>query len=217
MVHPLLRINQTAGRYTATGFGRIWGFLCLQVTPEYVSRMVDFLAENNICGQTILRLVSRGNAILAELLRLSDFIPIFFKPDAATRPEYQKYVDLICDFSYFKSSEYFENRVLTKPVSNCVPEFQTILTPPKKKKKCKKKKKNEKKVHILRAGQECLFSVSLVSKKFLDNKEQGQENLTGSFCPRVWKTWMKNSKKTTSRFSPGFTWLLKVFTSTSWI
>ena len=39
----------------------------------------DFLAENNLCGQTILRLVSRGNAIIAELLRLSDFIPAVFK------------------------------------------------------------------------------------------------------------------------------------------
>ena len=39
----------------------------------------DFLAENNSCGQTILRLVSRGNAIIAELLRLSDFIPAVFK------------------------------------------------------------------------------------------------------------------------------------------
>ncbi len=79
--------------------------------------MVDFLAENNICGQTILRLVSRGNAILAELLRLSDFIPAVFKPDATTRPEHVKYADLISDFSYFKSSEFFENRVLTKPVT----------------------------------------------------------------------------------------------------
>ena len=79
--------------------------------------MVDFLADNNICGQTILRLVSRGNAIIAELLRLSDFIPAVFKQDAAVRPEHQKYGDLISDFSYFQSSEFFENRILTKPVS----------------------------------------------------------------------------------------------------
>lgn len=41
--------------------------------------MPEFLAENNECGQTILRLVSRGNAIIAELLRLKDYIPQVYK------------------------------------------------------------------------------------------------------------------------------------------
>ena len=36
---------------------------------------MDFLGEPNGAGQLLLRLVSRGNAILAELLRLSDNIP----------------------------------------------------------------------------------------------------------------------------------------------
>lgn len=76
--------------------------------------MVDFLAENNLCGQTILRLVSRGNAIIAELLRLSDFIPPVFKAENG-RPEYAKYSDLLFDFSYFNSSELCENRILSKP------------------------------------------------------------------------------------------------------
>jgi WASH complex subunit strumpellin len=39
----------------------------------------DFLAENNLCGQTLLRLVSRAHAIIAELLRLKDFIPPIFQ------------------------------------------------------------------------------------------------------------------------------------------
>lgn len=39
----------------------------------------NFLAENNACGQTILQLVSRGNAIIAELLRLKDYIPNIYK------------------------------------------------------------------------------------------------------------------------------------------
>ncbi|WAR23300.1 WASC5-like protein [Mya arenaria] len=43
--------------------------------------MGDFLAENNQCGQNALRLASRGNAIIAELLRLSDFIPSVFRQD----------------------------------------------------------------------------------------------------------------------------------------
>ena len=38
--------------------------------------MADFLADNNQCGQHLLHVVSRGNAIIAELLRLEDFIPV---------------------------------------------------------------------------------------------------------------------------------------------
>jgi WASH complex subunit strumpellin len=41
--------------------------------------MAEFLAEDNPCGQSILRLVSRGNAIIAELLRLKDYIPPVFR------------------------------------------------------------------------------------------------------------------------------------------
>ena len=78
--------------------------------------MSDFLAENSLCGQAILRLTSRGNAIIAELLRLADFIPPFF---IQSRPEYQKYIDLIIDFSYFKSQDAIENNISSKPVISC--------------------------------------------------------------------------------------------------
>ena len=40
---------------------------------------MDFLAENNYCGQSLLKLVSRGNSAVAELLRLKDVIPPVFK------------------------------------------------------------------------------------------------------------------------------------------
>ena len=36
---------------------------------------IEFLAEDNECGQTLLRIVSRGSGIVAELLRLSRNIP----------------------------------------------------------------------------------------------------------------------------------------------
>uniref|UniRef100_A0A3Q3W3I2 WASH complex subunit 5 n=1 Tax=Mola mola TaxID=94237 RepID=A0A3Q3W3I2_MOLML len=75
--------------------------------------MVDFLAENNLCGQAILRIVSRGNAIIAELLRLSDFIPAVFK--LKDKSDQQKYGDIICDFSYFKGPEYYEGKLEAKP------------------------------------------------------------------------------------------------------
>ncbi|XP_074640557.1 WASH complex subunit 5-like isoform X2 [Tubulanus polymorphus] len=73
---------------------------------------MDFLAENNPCGQNILRLVSRGNAIIAELLRLSDFIPPVFKLE--NKQDIQKYGELMADFSYFQSAEYFDNKIDSK-------------------------------------------------------------------------------------------------------
>ncbi|XP_069477717.1 WASH complex subunit 5 isoform X2 [Ambystoma mexicanum] len=75
--------------------------------------MVDFLAENNHCGQAILRIVSRGNAIIAEFLRLSEFIPSVFR--LKDKIEQQKYGDLIFDFSYFKNPEAWESKLEAKP------------------------------------------------------------------------------------------------------
>ena len=77
--------------------------------------MADFLAENNQCGQNILRLVSRGNAIIAELLRLSEFIPSVFKLES--QQEKLKYGDIIFDFTYFRQAEYYDNKIETRPVS----------------------------------------------------------------------------------------------------
>ncbi|XP_076082010.1 WASH complex subunit 5-like isoform X2 [Mytilus galloprovincialis] len=74
--------------------------------------MADFLAENNQCGQNILRLVSRGNAILAELLRLSEVIPPVFRQE--NQHEKLKYADIISDFSYFRNAEYFDNKIESK-------------------------------------------------------------------------------------------------------
>lgn len=41
--------------------------------------MGDFLAEDNPCGRALVHLVSRGNAVIAELLRLKDYIPNTFR------------------------------------------------------------------------------------------------------------------------------------------
>jgi WASH complex subunit strumpellin len=40
---------------------------------------MDFLAENNICGQMLLQIVANGNAIIAEVLRLKDYVPEIFR------------------------------------------------------------------------------------------------------------------------------------------
>lgn len=81
----------------------------------------DFLSENNVAGQTLLRLVSRGNAIVAELLRLSDHIPPPFLPPApgdkrkSGVPAKRPYDDIIFDFKYLKNSELYETRIESIP------------------------------------------------------------------------------------------------------
>jgi WASH complex subunit strumpellin len=77
-----------------------------------VTSTIDFLSENSVAGQTLLRLVSRGNAIIAELLRLSDNIPqVFYGRSKMAK----KYAELLIDFSYFKKSEYFDNKIDSQP------------------------------------------------------------------------------------------------------
>lgn len=76
---------------------------------------LDFLAEENLCGQTAIKLVSRGNAIIAELLRLSDFIPPVFRLE--TREEQERYRYILPDFAYFEGPEYYETKIDSNPVS----------------------------------------------------------------------------------------------------
>ena len=66
---------------------------------------VDFLHPDNVCGRTLLTLVARGSAILAELLRLSDHIP-----PALTSPD-SKYSAVLHDFRYLKSPELYEQKI----------------------------------------------------------------------------------------------------------
>lgn len=70
----------------------------------------DFLTAENVCGKTLLDLVARGSALLAELQRLHHYIPkvllllkqIFINPG----PKYGK---IIHDFNYFKNMNEIEN------------------------------------------------------------------------------------------------------------
>ncbi|XP_077547549.1 WASH complex subunit strump isoform X4 [Haemaphysalis longicornis] len=77
--------------------------------PGNGSSGMDFLAENNACGSTLLRLVSRGNAIVAELLRLADVVPSIFRLD--NRQDVAKYGDILLDYNYFKAIEQLENKI----------------------------------------------------------------------------------------------------------
>ncbi|XP_061936928.1 WASH complex subunit 5 isoform X2 [Apis cerana] len=76
--------------------------------------MSDFLTSNNICAQNLLRLVSRGNAIIAELMRLKDYVPSVFSLDS--KPIVQKYGSIIIDFIYFKSVSTYEQKIESDPI-----------------------------------------------------------------------------------------------------
>jgi len=81
--------------------------------------MSEFLSETNLCGQTLLRLVSRGNAIVAELLRLSNHIPEVFVVDLASpqaHPEQKRYADIIFDFKYLKTADFYEHKIQSSAV-----------------------------------------------------------------------------------------------------
>ncbi|RNA30035.1 WASH complex subunit strumpellin [Brachionus plicatilis] len=75
----------------------------------------DFLAENNLCGQALLRLVARGNATIAELFRLSDYIPKSFRQTTNN-----KYNEIIFDFNYLSNQVYYDTLIQSKP------ELQTL-------------------------------------------------------------------------------------------
>jgi len=64
---------------------------------------MQFLHEKNIAGQTLLRLVARGNAIIAEVLRLSAHIPDPFKLDKPVT--LRKYGAILIDYNYINEQE----------------------------------------------------------------------------------------------------------------
>jgi WASH complex subunit strumpellin len=71
--------------------------------------MSDFLAE--ICGQTLLKLVARGNSIIAELHRLAQHVPpaLTGEDDVSAR----RYGPILFDFRYLKTPEMFEKIINT--------------------------------------------------------------------------------------------------------
>ena len=91
---------------------------------------LDFLDEKNVCGQTLLHLVSRGSAIISEVLRLSQHIPSalagWLPPVAAAAAAEQgsgssnapsaeaaKYAPVLFDFKYLSSPEQQDRAVNT--------------------------------------------------------------------------------------------------------
>ncbi|XP_064546230.1 WASH complex subunit homolog 5 [Drosophila montana] len=71
--------------------------------------MSEFLSENNACGQNLLNIVSVGNSIIAEILRLKEYVPGIYRLETAA--DRQKYGEIILDFSYFKVAEAHEKKI----------------------------------------------------------------------------------------------------------
>jgi WASH complex subunit strumpellin len=63
-----------------------------------------------LCGQNLLRIVSRGSAIIAEELRLSDNIPEVFNSNIQDR-EQSKYLQVLFDFQYLREPEEMEKKI----------------------------------------------------------------------------------------------------------
>lgn len=61
-------------------------------------------------GEVVLGLVSRGQALVAELLRLSQHVPAAFKPSPTSR-----YAPLLFDFKYLKAPEVHEDKIDADP------------------------------------------------------------------------------------------------------
>ncbi|KAL7298837.1 hypothetical protein TKK_0008576 [Trichogramma kaykai] len=76
--------------------------------------MGDFLRSSNSFGQTLLRLVARGNAIIAELMRLKNYLPPLYRLES--KHDVQKYGVLIVDFAYFKAATAYEQKIENNPV-----------------------------------------------------------------------------------------------------
>jgi hypothetical protein len=70
---------------------------------------MDLLSEGNVAGKNLLSIVSRGSAIIAEMLRLSENIPPVFL--MADKSDQAKYGQVIFDFSYLRNAELHESRI----------------------------------------------------------------------------------------------------------
>lgn len=73
--------------------------------------MVDYINSKknreDLCYEDLLNNVARGSSILAEILRMKDYIPeVYEKPE-----EIKKYSNIIFDFTYFNKIDYYEEQI----------------------------------------------------------------------------------------------------------
>lgn len=81
-------------------------------TDLCVERIMAFLTADNFCGQNLLKITSRGSAILAELLRLSSHVPdIFVGADSIKGLQKQKNIEILFDFHYLRDPDECEQKI----------------------------------------------------------------------------------------------------------
>ena len=89
---------------------------------------LDFLSPDNLCGASLIRIVSRGSAIIAELLRLSDNIPDAFQSiDRMKDAEQKKYASVLFDFHYLRDPEEYDG-ITTITIITIITIITTIAT-----------------------------------------------------------------------------------------
>lgn len=69
----------------------------------------NFLDPNNDCGMTALRISAEGSAIIAEIQRVSQYIPIVFLPSDSY--EAKVYSGVIFDCTYIDRAEEYEDEI----------------------------------------------------------------------------------------------------------
>mmetsp|Transcript_638 Transcript_638/g.1187 ORF Transcript_638/g.1187 Transcript_638/m.1187 type:complete len:1205 (+) Transcript_638:40-3654(+) len=72
---------------------------------------MSFFDDDNVAGRTLVQIASRGNAIIAELLRLSDNVPGVFDPAKDEERDNVHFKPVLLDFSFLnpKNQEKIEN------------------------------------------------------------------------------------------------------------
>lgn len=69
----------------------------------------DFLDPNNDCGMTALRISAEGSVIIAEIQRLSKYIPQVYLPEDSY--EQKIYSSVIFDCTYIDRAEDYEDQI----------------------------------------------------------------------------------------------------------
>ena len=77
--------------------------------------------DHDVCGQELLKLVARGSAIIAEILRLKDYTPEFY----SNEKEEKKYNNIIFNFTYFQNVDLYEDKIInSSDIRNLDEEFR---------------------------------------------------------------------------------------------
>ena len=84
-----------------------------------------FMSKDNICSQNLLKITSRGSAILAELLRLSSNVPdVFTADDSIKDPRGQKKSEISFNFHHLRDPEEYEKNGSNSDLLELDQEFQ---------------------------------------------------------------------------------------------